>query len=161
MNKICVVDGCDKPDGGRKKMCVFHYRKQLRESRSCSIEGCPGGVVGKGLCGKHYQRLQKKGNTDDPGKSKWFTYQGYVKVYAPESPYVTDKYGTILEHRLVMSEHIGRALKPYETVHHINGVKTDNRIENLELWSTRQPGGQRVEDLVAFAKAILAEYGEI
>lgn len=157
---ICTVDGCASRQGGRKKMCEYHYRKQLRESKSCEIENCPGGVQAKGLCGKHYQRLNNSGTTDDPGKSKWMTYQGYVKVYAPESPYVVDKYGSILEHRLVISEHVGRALKSYETVHHKNGVKTDNRLENLELWSTRQPAGQRVEDLLAFAYAIIEEYGD-
>lgn len=56
---------------------------------------------------------------------------------------------TILEHRKVMEEKLGREMLPGETVHHKNGVRTDNRPENLELWvSTRS--GQRVADLVAF-----------
>lgn len=55
---------------------------------------------------------------------------------------------------------VGRKLFDHETVHHINGVRADNRDENLELWSGRQPGGQRVEDKIAFCVAFLKDYPE-
>jgi hypothetical protein len=88
---------------------------------------------------------------------------GYIQVWMPEHPNAKggrDK-SYIAEHRLIMSNHLGRPLKPNENVHHINGKRDDNRIENLELWVTMQPSGQRPEDLVKFAKEILDAYPEI
>jgi hypothetical protein len=62
------------------------------------------------------------------------------------------------EHRMVMEQHLGRKLVAGETVHHINGQKDDNRIENLELWCGSQPYGIRIADAIAHAKAILSLY---
>lgn len=85
--------------------------------------------------------------------------KGYVMLFAPNHPRSKHNSGYVLEHILVMEEHLGRQLVKGENVHHINGIRSDNRIENLELWTRPQPFGIRAVDAVAWAHEILERYG--
>jgi len=91
-------------------------------------------------------------------KFKRFQQDGYICVFDKEHPNSSPN-GYIKEHRLVMSQFLGRPLKKGENVHHKNGIKTDNRIENLELWEVVQPCGQRKEDLINEYKKYLENNG--
>ena len=82
---------------------------------------------------------------------------GYVRLLKPEHNRA-NKRGYVYEHLVVMENYLNRPLDKHETVHHLNGDRADNRIENLELWSTRQPKGQRIPDKVSFAIEILTQY---
>jgi hypothetical protein len=73
--------------------------------------------------------------------------EGYIRITAPLHQKKFGKQGrTVLQHRMVIEVELDRALLPTEYVHHVNGRRHDNRRENLELWSSSQPKGQRVED---------------
>ena len=84
---------------------------------------------------------------------------GYITLRMPEHPNAM-RNGRIYEHQLIMSNKLKRPLQKQETIHHKNGIRSDNRIQNLELWSNHHPRGQKIEDLVKFAKEILKLYGE-
>lgn len=149
-----------------------------RQGKPCAVADCSKASVTRELCRAHYLRLLKygdptelsdwaKGNRATPavlarrrvpgtrfvGKAPG----GYTYVAAADSQ-VANCRGLVLEHRLVMAQHLGRDLRPDENVHHLNGIRTDNRLENLELWVTMQPSGKRAVDLVTYARVILERY---
>ena len=87
-------------------------------------------------------------------------HYGYIEVRRPGhfGKGLAGKNVWFLEHRYVMEINLGRPLYKDENVHHVNGDKTDNRLENLELWTVQQPSGQRVTDLIGWAYALRERY---
>jgi hypothetical protein len=83
--------------------------------------------------------------------------KGYVMIKSRSHPRGGNS-GYVFEHILVAERVLGRYLLPDETVHHRNGIRDDNRAENLELWTRPQPSGIRVSDAIIWARDILERY---
>lgn len=171
----CKFEGCANRSKSRG-MCTSHYSQLVRTGRmwaiggryqnkgkSCSEDGCERRAASLGICSSHRRHIEKYGETRPIKAMRKFgegtLRQGYRFVQSIDDPFYPGE--SIGEHRWVMAHHMGRRLLPHESVHHKNGDRQDNRIENLELWSESQPAGQRVEDKVAWAREIIALYGHL
>lgn len=173
-DETCQMPGCSEKYLS-KGLCDAHYARRrvhgdplyqptFAKDQPCVVKGCSNLQIGNGYCGKHYQRVAKHGDPlillmAEAGKGT-LTADGYRIMHRPGHPNA-NKHGKISEHRLVATEMLGRPLLPGENIHHRNGNRLDNRPENLELWITMQPTGQRAADLVDYARTILARYGQM
>ena len=175
----CRFPGCDGKatsyTGRGKDICAAHAGQRMRGTKlkpvvrhrstkgKCRFPRCGRNIKAQGYCGTHYrQQLNGIGVVpikEDPSqRADWVpvgttkeTVDGYIRVKTAS--------GWVRQHRIVMEEHIGRALSSNELVHHINGRRSDNRIDNLEICTKTHPPGQRVTDKVEFALEILGRYG--
>lgn len=173
----CVVDGCgtvirEKKDGNRKLgFCRKHEARWERHGDptitlthvdkprpKCAVEACTKQATSRlkseePLCTTHYGRFSRLGDPRAEVHKRAEADNGfgsYVQISVDGRK--------VAEHRYVMEQRIGRPLQPYEHVHHINGVRNDNRPENLELWLVHHPAGQRMIDKVEWAHELLEEY---
>lgn len=116
----------------------------------CQVEfvpkwaNAPGRFCSKSCAARGMKR--KRGPESHAWKGgRWLTTGGYVMKFIPEGE-TRLNWRYEYEHRLVMEEALGRKLHDFEEVHHKNGDRQDNRLENLELWRRSQPPGVRVDD---------------
>lgn len=168
----CLVDGCQKAHDSRG-YCVDHYMEKRRSGffedvPLCSVLNCSIPVAGRGYCHNHLRRVVTRG---DPMPDVPFRVSGggcvekngyrTISVLETEADKRGRKSRQVLEHRHIMQQSLGRPLLPGETVHHIDGDRLNNMLENLELWRTSHPSGQRVEDHLRWARETLAVYGDL
>lgn len=167
---ICSVEGCEKKTN-HMGLCSMHaYRKRkygyvgvataTRNPRgaACSVDGCEKLAVSQGYCGMHWERVKTHGHPGTAGRIRAVFGSGSVNRDGYRIIRIDGD--AVFEHRHIMSQELGRDLLPDENVHHKDGDRAHNDPDNLELWNTQQPPGQRVTDKVHWALALLKRYPE-
>lgn len=144
---------------GRHTYCKICFNKLLRNYRKKNP------TIWEIQKNKNFEKWRKKiGISEEqlPRKRKngegYISRNGYLSFRKIGHP-CADKNGRVQASHLTIYEKTGRILKNGETVHHINGDTLDNRLENLEIWKSGHPSGQRVSDKIKWCIEFLNEYG--
>ncbi len=173
--RLCSWEGCSRPHSSKGFCSLHYYRNSAGKSMDepplqripgggiCKVEGCERPWRSRQYCGTHYERWRRGQDIEAPITSPfaelhWYAWRENKNGYVTRQGRVDGKTIAQSQHRFVMEQELGRELFRHENVHHLNGIRNDNRIENLELWSTSQPSGQRVSDKTAWALEWLATY---
>lgn len=160
VEKACVVTGCEKPWLARG-LCDKHYYRWRKHGDPALGAFTPSGVrrEERGPCGWCGEMFMATIRPDRPHREycgrkcankakaagrphRRINTKGYVELWKPDHPNAACT-GYVREHRYVLAEHLGRPLGNDEVVHHRNGIKADNRIENLEVMSASSHSGLR------------------
>jgi len=129
---------------------------RYEDGTKCLVGTCPYAPRNQGMCSKHARQREaglinatgEKLRDPSPGrkrrKARWVggTRDGYVLVVAPQGHPNARQDGTICEHRLIVSQQLGRPLHDWEIVHHRDGNRQNNSLENLELLDGRARKGE-------------------
>jgi hypothetical protein len=121
-----------------------------RKGVPCEVSECRRLAEGDGLCRMHYERRRRRGVLGSPNALRAAPGAGSRTRHGYRVITVNGR--QVLEHRYVMEQHLGRPLRKGETVHHRDGNRSRNTIDNLELWTGAQPSGQRAADLLVWAE---------
>lgn len=174
-NSLCSVEGCGRPRQGGDWCATHYYRlrargdvkadipvgRLIRPSRPwvvCSVDGCGRRGRRRGWCQTHWLRWK---TTGDPQPHIPIIRRGGGHLNEHGYMMITIEGHPRSQHRWVMEQTLGRPLLPTENVHHLNGVRHDNRLENLEIWETSQPSGQRVDDKIKWALELIDRYPDV
>jgi hypothetical protein len=164
----CSFEGCGRPIQA-KRLCPAHYMQHAQgreltpivtpkpKGVPCEVDDCGRRSVTDGLCRTHYGwRLAGDPDWARPIRSKAPHGAGHTDPNGYR--FVTVNGRKVAEHKVVMEQVLGRPMIRGESVHHKHGQRDDNRPEQLELWSTAQPSGQRVYDKLVWAMELLELY---
>lgn len=121
MDLICSIDQCNRKHQARG-FCMKHYNIWYNQNKDKNVDYIP---------------RSNKGRYKVPDRVE--TKNGYITIR------IDGKH--VFEHRILMEQKLGRKLEKHESVHHINGIRNDNRLENLELWIGAIRYGQRATDI--------------